>query len=258
MCNPRRVSVTLTRDIAEAWRREVSRTAELSTRVVGTARLRQSLADSVGGPALRALENRLAAGEEGWQAVPEGYRCEVEGGYVLYLADEQVLEIVATLDDSVQAQGEAATVLSGEINTTLSASAERSYYDDGYGQLTEAGARQAAEDLARRTLTRESRQRLEQAQQQAEAAESIRLQAQAEAAAAANLATAAAERRELLSRQAEERLDIVGLHCRRAFNRLLAQAYRDAILAYARRHGAENIQCRDDAETLEIEFLVDG
>ena len=258
MCNPRRVTVTATRDIAEAWRREVSRTVELAERVVGEARLRQSLSSSLGAPALRALEARLAGGASGWPAVDGGYRYAVEGGLVLYLTDEQALEIVATLDDRVQTQGSAAAVLEGEVIDTLSAEAERSYYDDGYAGKNEVRAKEEAENAVQQSLTHALRERLEQAQSQAEAAQSSRLQAEAQADAEQKLERAVQERRAALARQAQDHLETVGLRCRQAFNQLLAQAYRDAILAYARRHKAEGISCRDDEGVLEIEFFVDG
>ena len=70
MCNPRRVTVTATPDIAEAWQREVCRTVQLAERVTGEARLRQALSSHLGSPALRALEARLAAGTPGWEEVP--------------------------------------------------------------------------------------------------------------------------------------------------------------------------------------------
>ena len=41
MCNPRRVTITATRELAEAWRQEVSRTVELTGRVAGEARVHQ-------------------------------------------------------------------------------------------------------------------------------------------------------------------------------------------------------------------------
>jgi hypothetical protein len=83
------------------------------------------------------------------------------------------------------------------------------------------------------------------------------LDRQARQAAAAELERAIAARRAALAEQAQTHLETVGLHCRQAFNQALALAYRDAILAYARRHGAEGISCRDDDGVLEIEFFVD-
>lgn len=258
MCNPRRVTVTATRDIAEAWRREASRTVELSSEVVGEARLRQPLASRLGTPALRALEARLAAGAAGWTATPEGYRHDVDGGYVLYRTDEQALEIVATLAAMVTAAGTARTLLEGELRDTLSASAERRYFDDAYVEQNEARARADAERELNQTLQQALREKLAQAQHQAEAAQADRLQTEAEAAAHEALRQTAAERRATLARLAEEHLETVGLRCRQAFNQLLALAYRDAILAYARRHGADAIQCRDDEGVLEIEFFMEG
>ena len=258
MCNPRRVTVTATRDIAEAWQREVSRTVQLTEQVTGEARLRQALSSRLGSPALRALEARLAAGTPGWEEAPEGYRCNVEGGYVLYQLDEQALEIVATVADVVTAQGTARTVLEGEVRDTLSASAEGHYYEDGYAEQNEARARREAEQEIQKTLEAGVRERLDRAQQQAEAAEAVRLQVEAQTAARQELANVTAERQTLLARQAEAHLETVGLRCRQAFNQLLALAYRDAILAYARRHGAEGISCRDEEGVLEIEFFVDG
>jgi hypothetical protein len=59
-----------------------------------------------------------------------------------------------------------------------------------------------------------------------------------------------------LEARAAERLEAVGLRCRQAFHQVLARAYRDAILAYARRQGAEVVHDREDDGTLEIEFRL--
>ena len=48
MCNPRRVEVTATRAIAEAWERAVRRAASRRGTVRGEVRIRQSLAASLG------------------------------------------------------------------------------------------------------------------------------------------------------------------------------------------------------------------
>jgi hypothetical protein len=258
MCNPRRVTVTLTRDIAEAWSREISRTVELTERVSGEARVQQNLSAQLGGPALRALEARLTAGAEpAWRETAEGYRCDVAGGHVLYRLDEQVLEIVAALEEVVVAQGQAAAVLSGEVRETLEARGESGYYDDGHGGRTEAVARGDAREAARQRLEAERQARLNAARQQAESAAGADLRIRAQAAAQTRLEQATAARRAELARQAEDHLETVGVRCRQAFNQLLARAYRDAILAYARRHGAEQVSCRDDDGVMEIEFFVD-
>jgi hypothetical protein len=256
MCNPRRVTTTLTRDLAEAWRREVSRTVELRTRVAGEARIRQPLEDSIGGPALRALQVALASEGSGWTPVAEGYRHDVEGGYVVYLIDQKALEIVAVLEDEVEARGEAADVLTGEVREQISAQGTATSYDDGWGGWTPARAEQETHRIAEQQLDETARRRVAQAQREAEEQQDPALRARAEAAARAELERAAKERQALLARQAREHLEAVGLRCRQAFHASLAQAYREAILAYARSHGAQNISCTEAGDTLEIEFHV--
>lgn len=254
MCNPRRVSVTATRELAEAWQREVSRTAALSAQVVGEARVSQRMTDTLGGPALKALEAALGAGDSGWREVEEGYRFDVEGGYAVYRTDDQTLEIVAVREGVVEATGEASTVLAGEVRETLSAEGGAGYYEDGWGGRTEERARAEAEEAARRQLDDAARSRVRDAAKEAEAAADATLKAQAEAAARARLERTAEQRREELARQATSQVEAVGLRCRQAFHTLLARAYRDAILAYARRNGADGIQYQENGDVLEIEF----
>ncbi len=258
MCNPRRVTVTATREIAEAWQREVSRTVTLSTQVIGEARVRQPLSNTLGTPVFRALESLLASGNiENWQETETGYRHDVEGGYVFYDMDEQTLEIVATLGDTVQAEGSATRQLSGELRATLSTEQEGHYYENGYGGRTQARAETEAGKAAQHSLDQIAQNRLEEDQREAEEAESSHLQNQAQIEAQTQLRQTAQQRQTQLSSQAAEHLDSVGIRCRQAFNTLLAQAYREAILAYARYHGAENISCQDKTDHLEIEFFLE-
>src|SRR5262249_57039713 len=56
MCNPRRVRITATRELAEAWQREVTRSVQLRGRVVGEARARQALGDALSTPVRVAFE----------------------------------------------------------------------------------------------------------------------------------------------------------------------------------------------------------
>src|SRR5689334_8221458 len=115
MCNPRRVEVTVTRSIAEAWEREVRRTASRSAEVRGEVRLRQSLEGSLGGPAAAALDRLLDAGVPGWTAVGDAYRFEVQGGYAMYSPADRSLTIVAAQSDVVEGRGQARAVLSGQV-----------------------------------------------------------------------------------------------------------------------------------------------
>jgi hypothetical protein len=256
MCNPRRVTTTLTRDLAEAWQREVTRTVELRTRVAGEARIRQPLEAGIGAPALRALQVAIASEDSGWIPVEEGYRHDVEGGYVIYLVDEKALEIVAVLEDEVEARGKASDVLTGEVRERISGEGTATVYDDGWGGWTEERAEQETHRIAEKQLDETARLRVEQAQKEAEEKQEPALRAQAEAAARAELERTARDRRDALARQARERLEAVGLRCRQVFHASLARAYREAILAYARSHGAQNISCQEVGDTIEIEFHV--
>jgi hypothetical protein len=257
MCNPRRVTTTLTRDLAEAWRREVTRTVAHRELVRGEARIRQPLEASIGAPALRALQLALAAEDSGWQPVEEGYRRNVEGGYVVYRIDERVLEIVAVLEDQVEAQGKASELLEGEVREQISARGESTVYDDGYGGWTEERGQQESRRIAEEGLERARRERLERAQREAEESRAAELEARADAAGRAELERLTQERRADLDRQAQQRLEAVGLRGRQVFYTVLGQAYRDAILAYVRSHGAQDISCREEGNTFQIEFLVE-
>jgi hypothetical protein len=256
MCNARRIRITATRQLDQAWQREVSRSVDLCTGVVGEARVRQPLDATLGGPALNALEAILAGGESGWTEVDQGYRFDVEGGYVIYLVDERALEIVAQTEDVVQATGEASTVLEGQVREEVSVQGVGKYYDDGYGGHTPERAQEAAEKDADTKLDNAAQAKVEDAQKEAEDRESGRVEAEARAKAQEQLQQRAAQRQEQLEEQARQHLETVGLRSRQAFHRVLAQAYRDAILTYARRQGAEGVVCNENEDSVEIEFSM--
>lgn len=256
MCNSRRIRITATRQIDEAWQREVSRTVELCGSVVGESRVRQPLDATLGGPALQALESALAADDSGWTEVDEGFRYDVQGGYVVYLVDERALEMVAVLEDIVQAEGQASTVLEGRLSETVSAQGVGKFYVDGWGGRTREKGEKDAKTDAQRKLDETARARVEQAGKEAESNVSGQVEAEARAQASEQLQEKAAQRQAELEEQARQHLETVGLRCRQAFNRVLGQAYRNSILAYAKRHGAENIQCSEDNDVVEIEFSV--
>jgi len=257
MCNPRRVRVTATREIAEEWRRSVERSVSLGGWARGEARVRRPLGQ-MGAPVLAALQMLLDRGAEGWNETERGFRLEIEGGYLIYDIDAQELEIVAVLEDEVQATGSAGTELRGQVRERLETEQEGRYWDDGYGGRTEEVARREAEQAAQRELDRSTAQHLADAADQAEAAEAERLQTAAREDAERQLAVQQAARDAELAEAARARLDAVGLRALRAFNGLLAEAYRDAILAYARSRGADGIRCDDNNGTLEIEFRIDA
>ncbi len=245
-----------TQQLCEAWQREVTRSVRVSGTVTGEARVRQSLDATLGGPSLRALETALANENSGWRQVPEGFRYDVEGGYVLYLVEERALEIVAVLEDSIQVSGEARQVFSGKVNEALAVEGKGEYYDDGYAGRTEERARREAQTDAEKKLQDAARARVKQAEEKAENAASSSVEAEARAKAEEQLRRQSEQRQAQLAARAQEHLETVGLRCRQAFHQVLAAAYRDSILSYARRHGAENIVCQEAGDTVEIEFCL--
>lgn len=256
MCNPRRICVRATRQLQEAWQREVTRTVNLQDRVSGEARVRQVLDSSLGAPTLRALETVLAAEDSGWQEVEEGYRFEVEGGHITYLIDEAALEIVAVLEDDVQATAQAVRTIEGEVNTEIAAEGEGQYYDDEWGGHTKAKAQKQAQAHVETALDQAGHAHMDQAQQEAEQAVSESVEAEAQAQAQAALQQTAEQTQSSLAEQAQAHLETVGLRGRQAFHLALGQAYKESILAYARRHGADNVQCEDGGDVVEIEFSL--
>ncbi len=254
MCNPRRVEVTATRAIAEAWEREVRRAASRSGTVRGEVRIQQSLAASLGAPALAALERALDTGCIGWREVAEGYRYDVAGGWALYSPSDRSLTIVATQSEEVVGRGEAHVCLSGHVAEEVTARGEGRYYDDGYGGRTREIADAEARLAAQNSLEAAARARVARVVDDAEGAVRDDLEAQAARAAEADFEARAAARQAALQRGVEARAEEVFTEARRAFHALLARAYRDALLALARHRGAQGIAVHEDGDILEIEF----
>lgn len=256
MCNPRRIRISATRRINEAWQREVARVCELSTIVAGEARVRDAIASTVGRPALIALEQALANGCEGWTAFEDGYRFDVEGGFAYYSIDTQELEIVAILQDEVCVAGEHRETLKGEVDTDVTVQGEGQYFSDGWGGRTKERAQREAKEDAERKLARAVEQSRREAADKAEQESIQAIAAQARQFAEEKLEAISRRRQAELADQARLRLEMVGIRARQAFNRVLAQAYRDAILAYARANGAGGIRCNEDGNVVELEFSI--
>ncbi len=284
MCNPRRVTITATRDVAEAWTCEVRRVAERAAEVTGEARICEALDASVAAPVLDALERQLEAavnddGTDGdgkgdsncdrndgndsdgrWRAVGTGddvcFRRDVEGGYIQYCPADCTLEIVAIMSDEVRGTAEVREQLSGHYAGTVSHRADADYYDDGYGGRTEDVAQREAAELAERGADDVARQQVTEHAEAQAAARGDALQQQANEAAEADLAHNRTQRQRQLQAQAREHLHAVGVRARRAFHQVLALAYRDALMALARVRGAENIRCNEAGDMFEIEFLL--
>jgi hypothetical protein len=257
MCNPRRIRVRAARELAEAWAQEVRRQATRTGRAAGEARVRESLADSVGGPTLAALTGVLGR-LDGWTELPDGtFRHELDGGAITFDPATRDLEITATATAEVSVTEEVSASVEAQVSGTLEAEGEGVYYDDGWGGHTEETAQRDAEANLSRAMETALRQRREQASRDADTAAGDAVQLAATRRADAAFAAAAAAREDELRRAAARRLMSVGAAGRALFHAALAQAYQDAILAYARSRRASNLHRSEHDGVLEIEFELE-
>jgi hypothetical protein len=256
MCNPRRIRVQASRRLAEIWNHEVRRQVTLQGEAVGQARVRQPLGSMLGRPVLATLERVLEA-HEGWYEVPEGFRHDVDGGYVIYHVNSRELETVAELRTEVSAGSEASAQVSGVVEELVEVEGEGRYYDDGWGGLTEATARRDAGHDAQRLLDRAAADRIAAARTEAEANAQAEIEARARAEAQTALAQARTTAQADLERAAGQQLVAVGARAQEAFNAVLAPAYRDAIMAYARSRRAQGLRVSESDGVLRIEFEME-
>lgn len=257
MCNPRRIRVQASHQLVEAWNHEVRRQVTLHGEAVGRAQVRQPLGSMLGGPVLATLE-RVLEEHDGWRDVPEGFRHDVDGGYVVYHIDSRELETVAELRAQVSAGHEATTQVSGVVEELLQVEGEGRYYDDGWGDRTETTARRDAERDAGRRLEQAAAERIGTARVEAEASAQEETEARARAAAQVALAEASSAAQADLERTAAQRLELVGARVQEAFNAVLTMAYRDAILAYARSRRAQGLEVSRADGVLRIEFEMEA
>jgi hypothetical protein len=254
MCNPRRIRVRGTRQLAEAWEQEVSRQVTRIQGVVAEARLREPLDSSIGAPTLAALAAVLSQ-TEGWEQDEDGiFRHALTGGYVAFDPSTRELEIVARQSAEVRAVGAATTTVRTELADTVAGEGEGTYYDDGWRRTSRDTARRAAEEALDRSLSQAAARLRDRTRREADRQAGEALLEQAGRDADAALAAASAARADELRRQAAAALTAVGIEGRNLFNLALAQAYRDAILAFARARRASNIHCADSDGVVEIEF----
>lgn len=257
MCNPRRIRVRATRELAEAWEQEVRRQATRTGLATADARIREPLADSVGGPVLSALTSVLSQ-LEGWTEAADGtFWQELDGGRITFDPATRELEIVATASEELSVTQEAATVTTTEVSETVEAEGEGVYYDDGWGGLNEDTATRDAEQNLTVAMEEALRRGRDRARQDADAALGETVQREAAALAEAAFDQAAAARADDLRRAATERLLAVGTQGRALFHVALAQAYRDAIIAYAMSRRASNLRQSEQDGMLDIEFELE-
>jgi hypothetical protein len=237
MCNPRRVQVTATRQVVESWEHEMRRLSTSTGTAVGEMRIREALDADIGAPTLEALIAVLEA-SDGWEPADGAFRYDLdESSYLVYHVEDQELEIVVRLADEVRVEAEATTTTAGELNEEITVTGTGRYYDDGWGGITEDDARRAAANQAENLLDEA-------------------LRAAADQQAAAELAAQIAERSQALRADALRQLAAVGIQARGIFNQALAQAFREAILAYAREHGAEGLSCSEQDGVVDIQFEI--
>jgi hypothetical protein len=255
MCNPRRIRVSATRHLAEEWERQIERVVERSEEVLGEARVGENLAATLGRPTLIALE-RVLDRSAGWRLHGDVYRFELDGGHVAYHLQTHELEIVAEVRDRIAATGRAATNVRGTISADLAGTGEGVYYDDGWGNLTADDARREAQRNLEADLDRAVEARRLQAYAAAEREHRDELDAQARREADTFLARERTVRSAELRRRAAELITAVGAAGRATFHTALAEAYRDAILAYARVRGAANVVCTERDGVVDIQFEI--
>ncbi len=264
MCNPRKITARATRQISEAWRAAIQRTARLSGTATGRAELTQPLGSMLSGPARRAFEQAVTA-DPRWQLRDGGYHLEVPGGEVCYRPDTGELQIGVELSAYVEAEGSAERIVEGTVEATVQATAQAQYYTDGYGGRTreraEQEARELAEQEARRKSEREAeslRRKARQRADRADLADGAEVQREAEADAASRLDAERHRRSEELTREAEMQLDRVHQLSLHGMWETVALGYQNALLAYARANGARDIAVTRQGSSMQVQFQMEA
>lgn len=264
MCNPRRVRVRASSRLTRLWQEELSRTGRASTEVAGEATLRQEFGTLLGAAARRAFETALGS-DTRWTWQDGAYRLETDHGTVVYHLDSGDIELTARLSDVVTAEAEVVRTLEGTVEAQATAERTAKYYDDNWAGLSRSVAERAARleaqeradrDAARQAAREEERARLAGQRKLESQREAMDAEAQAEAERRA--AEGAERRREELERDAEARLREARANFLRPVHEVLAVAYRDAIVEYARTHGAEDLRVDETGGTLNIQFEMEA
>jgi hypothetical protein len=167
------------------------------------------------------------------------------------------LQITASVSAEVSVTEEASSTVDARVSGTVEADGEGVYYDDGWGGFTAQTAQRDAERNASVAIEEALRRRREQATREADAAAGGAPEQEAAARADAAFAAASARREDELRRVAADHLTAVGVAARALFNAALAEAYRDAILAYARSRRASNLHHSERDGVLDIEFELE-
>jgi hypothetical protein len=250
------VTIRATRRLAEAWDQEVRRQVTLHGEAVGRCAVRHALDSSLGRPVLAHLERFLERSPE-WTPTADGYRHDVEGGYVYFDVVRHELEIVAEVREAIQASGEGAVTLTNTLDESAEEEGTGHYYDDGYRGLTEEVGREEARRAAESALDEAAARRHREVERAAEAGAEAGVLEQATAVAQDSLAAAAVRRGTELNQAASGEMSTVGIQARAVFHQALANAYRDAVLTYARRRRAEGMRVSENNGLIDIEFEME-
>lgn len=253
MCNPRRILVQASRMVCRDWTRQIRRVREgreelsVTDRLVATLRLDESVGDA----ARDALVALVTGGFRGWRASPDGTATLRLGAVELrYDPVEGVLSVETSLGEVVRAAGEAIREVSGTYVGRLEVNREV--------QLSEATGIEAVDRVTaeRRALEGEfadrigaivwARQRDMEAELDEEAREML----------AARLEALTAEARERLRAEAARALEAAEPEVRRELGLLLAETYKNALLAMADEYGGEVLSRRENAGMVELEIQI--
>ncbi|MEU7905052.1 hypothetical protein [Actinoplanes sp. NPDC049118] len=260
MCNPRRIRVRASRQLSEAWRAEVTRTAEATGTATGEARLVQPLGRSLPAPVRQRLVELLRA-DPAWRVVGDALRHDMPGGFVQYRPDTGEVEIVARVTSEFSVEASVTRTDAGEATGTGDAEFEMPYYGDGYRGLTREVAEREGEQLAGDAAEAQAREEAVRAAQAEQAAAEQRLNEMAgdidDEARTRALAAIEDERRRRDLAAADEAALLAQTYQQdylREITLPLAQAYRDILVAHATRVNAAGLTVHETGDVIDIQF----
>ena len=262
MCNPRKIRVRASRRLAEAWQTEIARTAQVTETLTGEAHIIQPFGAGLAAPVRDRFAELLAADPD-WQETGEGFRHELQEGYLLYRPETGELEITANVSGEVTGEATAVRATTGVAEGEADAEVEERYRSDGYAghakRKAEARGKQAAEgaaeERARQELAASKAQLIAEAQRALEeAGDEVELEARD--IARQSLTNRRDERQRELDAEADRRAAQLYDDYLRVINEPLAHAYRDVLLERARLGDAQNLLYDEHDGVIDIQFEI--
>lgn len=224
----------------------------MSDTVVSEARIARAFGDTLGTRTREVFERALVADPQ-WQETDGVHRLPLEGAEVTYRPSSGELTITAHLQSTVTADAEASDVVEGTVQDVARGR--------GVGRHSGEANRIARSEAERNAQAMRDRLRrmADGAAREAADAAADRVQAEADRHASERLDAARTEAQQTLDEQNRSRLEGLGQAGLHAVNAVLAQAYQEALLAYAREHGATGIRLDDsEDDVVEIEFELEA